>query len=696
MEIKDLSIHRCASDMVDSSYTYKQSMSRLHIQRAVDNISAHTTTVFTPIVEVVVNAIEAIEENKSADGLIKIKIKRESQAELDLDGDGSAINDIYISDNGVGFNQAHRDSFDTLYSDHKVARGGKGFGRLTCLRYFSDVSVRSTFKDQDKFMTRTFDMGKRHDFIENEKLIESSETTTGSIFYLKSEKAGRLPKKLSTIARNLVGLLLPYFTTDGYSCPRIELLEYDESDSVVLNDYLGSTQAIIEEVELPQSKFVLDGTLNSYEFSVRVFKFFSPQSKISKISLVAHKREVTESSLASYIPEFSDEFYEKDGDNLAKGRNYIIKAYVFSNYLDENVQLERGSFSFRKEGDVLLGISQSDIEKQAAELTKAAVEDQVNTRQARKAENLRAYVETQAPWYKQMLSSVDIKGLPHSATDAEMDSFLHKAKFQEERRIKSEVAQVLNSEASEDLLDRASDLASKVSDSSKNELVHYVALRKQVLKLFERSLQLTVEGKYPSEEAVHKVIFPVKTDDDSVAYKNHNLWILDERLTFSSYLASELPLNGGNTQRPDIVAYGRPVAFRAENEASNPVTIFEFKKPGRDDFCNASASEDPIEQIVRYVNAIRRGEYKTPTGRDINVAAGTPYYGYVVCDFTSKVKTWLHEVKNFKPMPDGQGFFGWRDNINLYIEVISWDKLLKDANMRNRVFFHQLGIEGAV
>ena len=43
-------------------------------------------------------------------------------------------------------------------------------------------------------------------------------------------------------------------------------------------------------------------------------------------------------------------------------------------------------------------------------------------------------------------------------------------------------------------------------------------------------------------------------------------------------------------------------------------------------------------------------------------------------------------------MPDRLGFFQWRENINLYIEVLSWDKVLKDANMRNKIFFHKLGI----
>jgi hypothetical protein len=44
--------------------------------------------------------------------------------------------------------------------------------------------------------------------------------------------------------------------------------------------------------------------------------------------------------------------------------------------------------------------------------------------------------------------------------------------------------------------------------------------------------------------------------------------------------------------------------------------IFEFKKPQRDDFVNPSSQEDPVQQIVRYVNNIRDGKYKTPEGRE--------------------------------------------------------------------------------
>lgn len=666
-------------------------MSNINIQRAVENIRS-TTTVFTPIVEVIVNAIEAIEDAKVSTGLIRLKVRRSSQQELDAEEGDSKILDVLVEDNGIGFTEENRASFDTLYSARKILKGGKGFGRFTCLRYFDDVRIDSTYFGNG-LRRRQFEMGKENELIVNERISDPRQDETGTTVTLASERTGKLPRKLSGLARGLVELLLPYFSTKGYVCPRIELSELDGTGLIVLNDYIDSPGAIIHEVTLPNAAYTLQGAAAPQTFEVRVFKFLSPQNKVSKLSLVAHKREVTETSLAGYIPEFADEFVEDPGGDQSRRRNYILKAYVFGPYLDENVLLERGSFSFHKENDLLLGISQTQIETQAAELTKAAVLDQVVTRQERKRERLQQYVEEQAPWYKPLMKSVDASNLTSTASETEMDALLHREQFNQEVRVRQDVASVLASDDPNQLLERARELADRVSETSKNELVHYVALRRQVLALFKRSLELTSDGSYPSEGAVHDVIFPTKTDNLEISYESHNLWILDERLTFTTYLASDIPLNGGNTQRPDIIAFDRPVAFRTENEASNPVTIFEFKRPGRDDFANPSSKEDPIEQVVRYVNALRVGKYRTPKGREISIGTTTPFYGYVVCDLTSKVKQWLHDEKDFKPMPDGLGYFSWRGNINLYIEVLSWSKLLKDAEVRNRAFFHKLGIQ---
>lgn len=664
-------------------------MSNINIRRAIENIRS-STTVFTPIVETVVNAIEAIEATGVTDGVVSIAVRRAPQ--LEIEASESRIVDVVISDNGIGFTQANRDSFDTLYSEYKIVKGGKGFGRFTCLKYFEDFKVDSIYFE-GRHRRRSFAMGKSQEIIVDEVLTDDLGPATGTIVTLAGEKSGSLPRKLSTFARGLVEMLLPYFTTEGYRCPRIELRDWDDDTKIVLNDYLDSADAVIQEKTLLVSTFELESVAGPRSFRLRVFKILFPRNKVSKISLVAHRREVTETSLSAYVPEFAEEFFEAPGGDESRSRNYILKGYVYGDYLDGNVLLERGAFDFQKDSDVTHGISQSDIERAAAELTKAAVFDQVTSRLEKKRERLQSYVDTQAPWHRALLRSIDITSLPTSSTDSELDALLHREKYRQEARVKIEVAELLASEDPSEIKAKAAEIASRISETSKSELVHYIALRKEVLNIFRRSLEVDSEGRYASEGTVHDVIFPTKSDSESIPYEDHNLWILDERLTFTSYLASDLPLDGGNSQRPDLIAFDQRVAFRAENEAGNPVTIFEFKRPNRDDFANPSSREDPVQQIVRYVNSIRDGRFKTPQGRPVHIASATPFYGYVVCELTEKVSKWLRTEKNFTPMPDGLGWFLWFPNINLYVEVLSWEKLLRDADMRNRVFFHKLGIE---
>jgi len=74
------------------------------------------------------------------------------------------------------------------------------------------------------------------------------------------------------------------------------------------------------------------------------------------------------------------------------------------------------------------------------------------------------------------------------------------------------------------------------------------------------------------------------------------------------------------------------------------------------------------------------------------VSDNTPFFGYVVCDLSPKVREWAETDKDFKPMPDRMGYFHWHQSLNLYLEILGWDKLLKDAEMRNKIFFHKLGL----
>jgi hypothetical protein len=668
-------------------------MSNVNVRRLVENIRSGTN-IYTPLVELVVNGIQAIDAKGIPNGLVQIEVLRNGQADVldrleDVDG-------FVVKDNGIGFTKSNRDAFDTLYTEQKIADGGKGFGRFTCLKYFDRVKVSSTFAEGDTFRERSFRMGLDKDIIVDEKEGLSQAQATGATVEISGIKSVRVPdKKLETISRVVVERLLPYFVDKERACPRVVIRDANKpSDTVSLNDYLGKENSQIVEMKVDDGTFSLSANEDEKTFQIRVFKFFAPRTAKSKVSLVAHRREVTDNPLESYIPEFAEEFFEPGPDqDLAKGRNFVIKAYVFGDYLNDNVSLERGEFRFQTDTDLLNGISQNDIEQKASEIVQSVVGAEIAARKRRKEVRISEYVTNDAPWHRILAKEVDFSALPMRPSNQDIELHLQKKKYEKEVVTRTQVTALLNSENPDELGEKISQLIESISDSSKNDLIHYVSMRKCVLDLFSKSLEIGADGKHKSEGEVHDVIMPRKKDSEELNYDAHNLWILDERLNFTSYVSSDKPLKSAKGDRTDITIYNRRVAYRGDNESSNPITIFEFKKPQRDDFADPSSKEDPVQQIIRYVNQIREGKFKTPTGRDILVNDTTPFYGYVVCDLTKKVKDWLQKEKNFTPMPDGLGWFNWSGNISLYMEVLSWTKLLRDAEMRNKIFFNKLGID---
>ena len=668
-------------------------MSNVNIKRVIENIRSGTNN-YTPLVETIVNAIQAIEERSPKEGRVKIQVARLSQQELE--GGQPPVESFTVIDNGIGFNDENRDSFDTLYSDQKIAQGGKGFGRFICLKYFDDLLIESVFEGANGQKKRAFKMGKQTDIIVNENTTDCPGGKLGSRVTLHRAKRAFPDRKIKTIARTLVERLLPYFIDTDYQCPEIEIAEQDGAGRIVLNDFVSNQLAgKITEISLKESAIVLGSGDREQTFQVRIFKLFSPKNQKSKISLVADRREVTDTAIHKYVPEFVDEFFEEGSSDDGDGsdRNYIVKAFVFGAYLDDNVSLERGGFEFPSGDDLLHPITQATIEEAAAHIARSALSKRITVRQEKKRKQVCSYVENSAPWHRTIAEDIDLSSMPYRPTPEQIETVFQKEKFTQEVAIRQQVNQMLNETDAAGLKDGLPKILDQISKTSRNDLLHYIALRKHVLTLFGKSFELNDDQTYPSEGAIHDVIFPRKCDSAATAYEDHNLWIIDERLNFTNFVSSDRPLGGGSTERPDLLVFDKPVLFRGDNEASNPITVFEFKRPGRDDFANPSSNEDPVQQIIRYVNNIKKGKFRTPNSRPIQVAENTPFYGYVMCEITQKIKEWLELEKNFTPMPDGGGWFNWFGNINLYMEVLSWDKVLRDAEMRNSIFFHKLGID---
>lgn len=662
---------------------------QVNIKRLVDNI--RKTTVYTALVEAVANSIDSIEESNRNDGKIVITLTRDTQDSLGLENDDlKHIISVQVSDNGVGFTPKNLDAFNTIYTEEKIRKGGKGFGRFVFLKYFDDVSVNSIYNDRGTFHKTTFNFVKDNIIIQNENKEKTSATdvlTTIKLDNLKREHIGKLDKKFETVSRKLLEKLLVYFVLDNYKCPQIIVRESDGSKEIVLNDYLGDGKEI---VQIEQREFTLESADKSSRetFKSKVFKIFYGESR-SSVNLVADNRQVTEEALHTYIPEFKAGFYDvvknDKGEDIEK--NYTIKTYVLGRYLDNNVSLERDGFEFEYGKDLFYPFSRSEVEKEATNTTKDIFAGEVKMRQDKKEKDIKSYVDEKAPWHKSYVSELDLTKIPYGATPSEMESELQKVKYQKEIQTTAQINKILADTDESEVAKKTEEIISKITEIGRSELVHYIALRRTILDVFRKALSWDDSKKFEKEKVIHDIIFPTNTDSDTLSYDSHNLWILDEKLSFTEYLASDKALNK-NDERPDLLIFDNKMSFRAGEEASNPIVVFEFKRPQRSDY---ASDENPLKQIADYVKKVRSGNFKTPEGRPIYTNESTPAYGFLVCDINQQIDSFCNEYSLTKSS-DNKGYYGFHSGHKIYYEVISFDKLVSDSELRNKIFFKKLGI----
>ena len=535
-------------------------MSRINIQGTIDNIRSKSN-IYTPIIEAIVNSIQSIVLKKIENGKIEIILHREKV--LEIDNSIPSVKTIEIRDNGIGFTQENRDSFDTFYSEYKKSIGGKGFGRFMYVKYFNNVYVNSVFKDSNATLnSRYFRFGREYEIIVDEKVELSKAVDTYSSVTLENIKSGQnFDKQIETIARRILDKILIYFINDTFTPPTIILKEAEGNHSIVLNDFLTE----INEIKLWKSKdFVLeDDKQQKFDFVAKVFKIYYPGNQKSKVSLAGHNREVTDTPLHKYIPEFEDEFFEED-ENKVK-RNYIIKTYILGDYLDNNVSLERETFDFPKDTkDMYFPFGQADLERKASEISKEAFGEDVQVRVQKKSEQIRNYVNELAPWHKPYLNELDMSSIPYHLKDENIELALQEVKFRKEQKTRAEL-KILLADPEVSHNGQMAEAISKISEIGKSDLAHYVFNRKIVLDAFRQLLKRKEDGKGELEKDIHNLIFPMGKTSENCDYQEHNLWLLDERLIFSEYVASDKKISTKKDAlgEPDLVVFDKKQSFRS-------------------------------------------------------------------------------------------------------------------------------------
>ena len=649
-----------------------------------------STNVYEPIVEAIINGIEAIEEKENLNnGEIKVIFERD-KTQNTLEGIGeNDFTKVEISDNGIGLNKKNFDSFLIVYSPKKHETGGKGFGRFTYIKTFEKVSVESIYKKEEGGEEKvSFDFfTEKKDITENIKREDCEGEETGTKIVLDKINKKDFQKNIDIIAGYILERILTCFISNK-KLPKI-IVEEKDGRSINLNELYKNNKKVYlehnEEINLKSEKGEKE------KFEIKIFKIFSPDNQQSKVVLTAHYREVVSETIATYITEFQEKFEMKDSKSGNKQiqRNYIIRAYVFGKYLNDNVSLERRTFEFIKKETINLfdkyPFSKDEIMKKVIEIIRKKYNEEVNSRREKKKKKIENYLGKHL-YYKGYENKIDWDILPMNPSDDEMDGALYNVKYSEEKNAREKVNSFLK-DIDSNIDEKISAEFSRLTQANFSNLGRYISMRKIYLEVLKKTLNMK-DGKHKKEKDLHNIIFPMGKSSDDVPFHEHNLWILDERLNFVHYLTSDKNFVEQCRDRVDLIVYDKEVIFRGSDNPSNPITIFEFKRPGEDKFTD-QVEKNPFDQIIRYVENIKNGTIRSPENRPITVDKGTPFYGYIIADDTKKIREWLQR-KEFKPLPSGQKWRRWHEGYNLYVEYITWDQLLNDARERNEIFFQQL------
>jgi hypothetical protein len=349
-------------------------------------------------------------------------------------------------------------------------------------------------------------------------------------------------------------------------------------------------------------------------------------------------------------------------------------------------------------------IPKADIRSKALPFVQEDLNDVIETINAAKLDRIRRYVHQEAPQYRILLKSAEnfLDKLPPTPSRNEMEAALHRELFNRETEMKKESSRIIKEAGKitdyETYNKQFTKFLDDYNELGVSALAQYVQHRRIILDFLERAIKLPEDKKnYPLEKVVHHLVFPMQHTSEDIPSSEQNLWLIDERLTFHSFVSSDKRnkvisvLESNDNQRGDIVIFDEKIIFSDESRKGHPLSslvVIEFKQPGRNKYRD---DENPVLQAAKVINAIRAGKYKH-NGRAIPIAsAEIPAMIFVIADLTPRLRQVLVDF-SATITPDNQGYYGYHPNHKVYYEVTDYTKMLSDATKRNRIFFDKLNL----
>ena len=612
------------------------------------------------------------------------------------------ITGFLISDDGEGFTDANVSSFMSLFSTAKAQIGGRGIGRFTWFKTFHTVQIVSHYQKEGVLAAREWDYHGGDHTLREWKDVSPTESQSGTVVKLRGfekefEGHPQTPKKTRTIAYKIIDHFLARFAHG--SLPTMVVV--DDEDSFNLNE---ECEKLVmdrhEDISIP----VGDGQ----SLTVRYLMMRHHSDLPGRIVYCAGNRGVVDEDPGEVIPDVPEMFDDSEGGQLS------LRVYVSGQLFERSNDPYRNGFSL----DSGVGRQSrlfTDLPTwvEIREAIRPGVADFVSRHiagaRAERDSQLDRHLE-EAPWYRGLIAArPEVRQrIPVNARGEVLEMALYRESLEWRAEVHKRGARLVEDLKTEGIefeaaRERIWEQQESLRTGEIDDLARYVTHRRAVLLWLEKFLQyLPGTQGHVFEAVAHDLFFRRRADSNGWAgsYYNHNLWILDDQLAFHRYAVSDKPiqehadLGVADDTRPDICVYSRGVATeRGEDDlACRTVTIIEFKKPGRDVF---GTKDDPILQIKGYAQKISSSTERDRQGQTIQVDQGTRYFGYVIVDPAEKIEEFA-ENHDMRPLANGWGWSKIFENTTpkIAIEVLSFDKVLKMAERRNRALFNLLGLKG--
>lgn len=662
----------------------------VNVAGQVGQIKLSLAKALWPLFETVINSIQSLEDSNVSEKKIIIDALRSEDIQLKTDGQGNTVEEpahfvaFVVTDNGNGFNTENYTSFLEAYSQLKVKKGCKGIGRFLWLKAFDTVTISSTYFEDDCWHLREFNFALTGVNPEqNDTILESKEVDQRTIVSLKGFRnpyRDSVAYSLESLAKKLIEHCLPYFITA--KCPQI-ILQDNRGEMFNLNSYYEKTY----KDSLHQDPMELNG-----KYYTLYHMLLSEGADKHELHLCANNREVKSYVLSNYIPDMKKKLI--NGED-----SYYYVGYLAGDYLDDAVNTERSDFDF-SDGPLFGETKEPEIVETAVECIRTYLSDELTKVADEKKTQIDMLVKAKRPQYRLLLNRrpevYDM--IPAGLTEDKLDVELYKQQQQWEldtAKKRHAIEEKVKHDATSDpdfqrLFD---EYCESITELSRASLAEYVARRKAVIDLLEHALEADENGKYSKESRIHSIICPMQTTSNEIVLDDMNLWLIDDRLAYHHFLASDKKINtipvleSSVDKRMDLAIFDAALSYTADPDNISSITIVELKRPQRDDL--ATEETDPITQVYDYVTDIKEGKVKKANGRGFGNIQQVAFYCYVIADTTPSLKKSAARA-GLVPTQDGEGYFGYNPTVGTYIEVISYDKLLKDAKQRNRALFDKL------